>query len=498
MSKLNKDILALIFEELQKDSKSLFSCLMVNRLWCETVIPILWRNPWCYAGVDYSNKNYLFFIISCYLFNDIKEFITEQRIQLPSSSNQSLLFDYLSFCRSIDINTINSIISIGSSLPYNQFSMQQEFFYCFMKKCPELKYFDMRSIKHQIFYFPNAKARLESLRELRCETSIDPSYFYGLSLFCQHIQGLIIVNTEPKSNHGIVKLIEVQKNLNHFEWKDDFYSDYLTEDPYKDIFLALEKKAVSLNYLKIFFQYAEGIENTILQKILPKLYKLKILIFDDYLFFIKEELEKLRMQVYHDLEIINIEWNSLNVLSSIIENSGKHLKKILFRPYDTLECDYHNFNENSLNFIRKIYENCPLIEYLSIAFSPLKEHFVEFEKLLKICQNLKSLLIIIHNVDKIETNKEILENGEILLKILISSAPISLKEIRFYDDFKFSLENLEEFLVKWRGRPALSILTIDPIYIIPSYTEMITKYKRDGVIKDFKHSFHVDEIDYHF
>src|ERR1700761_586436 len=102
MSKLNKDILFLIFEELEVDSKSLFSCLMVNRLWCETVIPILWRNPWCY-DIDYYNKDYLFIIIASYLSDNIKEFLTEQGINLPSVSTKSLLFDYLSFCRSINV-----------------------------------------------------------------------------------------------------------------------------------------------------------------------------------------------------------------------------------------------------------------------------------------------------------------------------------------------------------------------------------------------------------
>src|SRR6266536_2400889 len=120
MSKLNKDNLFLIFEELQDDTKSLFSCLMVNKLWCETVIPILWRNPWCY-DINYSNKSYLFTTIAFYLPNDIKEFLTRQGIQLSLLSYQSLLFDYLFFCRSININTMNTIISIGSSLAYNQF-----------------------------------------------------------------------------------------------------------------------------------------------------------------------------------------------------------------------------------------------------------------------------------------------------------------------------------------------------------------------------------------
>src|SRR5271168_1216743 len=98
MSKLNKDILFLLFEELQNNSKYLFSCLMVNRLWCETVIPILWRDPWRY-DINYSNKNYLFATIAFHLSDDSKEFLTRQGIKLPPISSQPLLFDYLSFCR---------------------------------------------------------------------------------------------------------------------------------------------------------------------------------------------------------------------------------------------------------------------------------------------------------------------------------------------------------------------------------------------------------------
>src|SRR5438034_8840199 len=143
--------------------------------------------------------------------------LKSQEIQLPKISHQSLLFDYLSFCKSINIDTMNSIISIGSSLAYNQFILQQEFYNLFMRKCLELKYLDIKSIKHQIFYFPEAKTRLESLCELKCDTFIDSSYFYGLARFCQNIQRLIIINVVLKANHGIVKLIEVQKNLKYFE-----------------------------------------------------------------------------------------------------------------------------------------------------------------------------------------------------------------------------------------------------------------------------------------
>src|SRR5215469_13972057 len=217
MSKLNKDILYLIFEELQDDPKTLFSCLMVNRLWYETVVPVLWKNPWNYDIKYY--KSSLYDVIACYLTDDVKEFLTRQGIHLPQISHNSLLFDYLSLCRSLNVSVIDDITIFGSPLAYNQFLLQQEFYSLFMRKCPELKYLDMRSIKHQIFYFPEAKSHIESLCELKCDTYIDPSYFYGLSRYCQYIQRLIIDSIEPKVNHGIVKLIEVQKNLKYFEWK---------------------------------------------------------------------------------------------------------------------------------------------------------------------------------------------------------------------------------------------------------------------------------------
>ncbi|CAB4434066.1 unnamed protein product [Rhizophagus irregularis] len=45
MVKLNRDIIFFILKVLQNDSKSLHLCLLVNRTWCETTAPILWKNP---------------------------------------------------------------------------------------------------------------------------------------------------------------------------------------------------------------------------------------------------------------------------------------------------------------------------------------------------------------------------------------------------------------------------------------------------------------------
>jgi hypothetical protein len=483
MFKLNKDILFLIFEELKDDPKSLFSCLIVNRPWCETVIPILWRNPWCYHSINYSNKKYLFSIIAFYLSDDTKDFLERQGIQLSSVSFQSLSFDYLSLCRSINIHVINEIISIVSSSAYNQFLLQQEFYSLFIKTCPKLKYLNIKSIKHQVFYFPEAKARLELLYELKCDTSIDSSYFYGLARFCQYIQRLVIFNVNSKDSQGVAKLIGAQKNLKYFEWIDDFEDmDYFMDDPHKEILVELEKKANLLNHLKLYFQYLDKFDYKLLQNVLIKLYKLKTLI-SDFSIFDEQEVKTL---FFNDLETLNIKYITLNEASILIENSGGNLKEVSLKSFDFVYYE-DNFHEDSLNFIRKIHENCTSIEYLSLAFLPSKDHFIEFEKLLTVCQKLKSLLFFTSNFHVRQTDKNILENGKELLNLLIRSAPTNLRELRFFNDFKLSLETLEEFFEKWRGRPALSILTSDLIYEREDYKILFNNYKNNGIIKAYKY-----------
>ncbi|GBC38797.1 hypothetical protein GLOIN_2v1764020 [Rhizophagus irregularis DAOM 181602=DAOM 197198] len=446
---------------------------MVNRLWCKTVIPTLWKTPWCYS-INYHNKNSLYSVITSYLSEDIKESLIRQEIFLPPILHQPLLFDYLSFCRSIDIDILNNIITIGTSDLYNQFLLQQEIYKLLMRKCSELKYLNIKSIKHQIFYFPEARARLESLCELRCDTSIDSPYFHGLASICHYIQRLIIINKKISVNHGLVKLIENQRNLKYFELKDDFEDNDFIKDPHKEIFLALAKKADVLNHLIMFLDLSE---HTIVQNVLTKLHKLKTLIINSgYIYFSENQL---KMLAHHELETLNIDFISLSEASIIIENNGGHLREILLRY-----CDYgwyiKNVDEESLDFIRKVYKNCPLIEYLSLLFPSTMDHFIEFEKLLKSCKKLKFVLIRIKNSDKEET-------GEELLEILTRSAPTNLREIRFFEEFQFSLKILEKFFENWKGRPALSILTSNPMCKGDDYMKMINKYKDNGVIKEFRY-----------
>src|SRR4051794_26237450 len=65
MASLPADCLVEIFQYFEQDSRrmhNLRSCILVNRLWCDTAVPILWKNPigisWEFKGVEYLFDRY--------------------------------------------------------------------------------------------------------------------------------------------------------------------------------------------------------------------------------------------------------------------------------------------------------------------------------------------------------------------------------------------------------------------------------------------------------
>ncbi|PKC02339.1 hypothetical protein RhiirA5_425400 [Rhizophagus irregularis] len=128
-------------------------------------------------------------------------------------------------------------------------------------------------------------------------------------------------------------------------------------------------------------------------------------------------------------------------------------------------------------------------------FPPSNEHLSELKKLLKICHNLKLLILIMVDISYEDITQEIfLENGEILLEILISSTPINIKEFRFCGDFDFPLETLEKFLETRKGCALSLVLTPESIYEGDDYVTLINKYKNNGVIKDFRYDSYTNIV----
>ncbi|CAG8565747.1 5489_t:CDS:1 [Funneliformis mosseae] len=261
---------------------------------------------------------------------------------------------------------------------------------------------------------------------------------------------------------------------------------------YEVIFLTLEKKANTLNYLVTNFEDYNIYEGESRPEPPPipinfsKFHNLKMLKIKMYYLEFENQIQN---SCYQNLRTLHVNYIPISSTICVIKSRKGHLREILVDGYDTED----NYDQDSLLLIRTVYEYCPLVEYLSLAFLISTIHFAEFEKLLKTCLKLKALLIRIdcyyHGVKSKEEAS--LEIGEELSRLLIKSAPVNLREIRLWKyssscGIKFSLETLDAFLGDWRGRTPLSIFTSDSSYKKEEYIKIINKHIDDGVIKEFK------------
>ncbi|CAB5186037.1 unnamed protein product [Rhizophagus irregularis] len=93
-----------ILKYLKNDCSTLYSCILVNRLWCRLTIPLLWENP-------FSNPTKNCNFIEIYLHNlneDSKTKLNEYRIE-DNLFTSNTLFNYPSFIKYL--NTRKFILS---------------------------------------------------------------------------------------------------------------------------------------------------------------------------------------------------------------------------------------------------------------------------------------------------------------------------------------------------------------------------------------------------
>ncbi|PKC55083.1 hypothetical protein RhiirA1_476200 [Rhizophagus irregularis] len=100
-----------VIKYFQNDYSTLYSCILVNRLWCRLAIPLLWENPF-----SILTKNYNF--IEIYLHNlndDLKTKLNEFKIIDNSLPSNTLLY-YPKFLKYL--NTHNFIFFVEKWLKY--------------------------------------------------------------------------------------------------------------------------------------------------------------------------------------------------------------------------------------------------------------------------------------------------------------------------------------------------------------------------------------------
>ncbi|CAG8610251.1 4398_t:CDS:2, partial [Scutellospora calospora] len=454
MAQLPADCLNEIFEYLSRDGKSLISCLLVNRLWCEIAVPIIWRNPWRFG------KSFVQSILLCHiaslpevsmdLLNECRVKLNKERLVVPP-----LLFDYVRYTR---ILTPFEIEMIGSAMAwtienneihaqYVKILIEQELYKSFINKCPNIKQLNLPEIP--IWYFPGANTCFDKLQRLDCYYDVPSRSYFELSQVCRNLKRLIIRKFDSQ-NYGLASLIQNQHGLQHIELtSDDIDIQHIGD--------ALSTQADSL--LHIYFHGKLFNDRKIFESI--NFPYLEVFDVDDFY---------TPFSVYTNLisksnNIIRIYWGTLT------RATLKELK-------DYIQIISHYTN---LTFVTLWYNDL-------------------------ILDNLEQMFLACSKLEGIRFVTDSVVWAEKLFNIIPNKAPRSLKILNlgggeYYDndyvDWEFTNEILDNFLDTWKRmkRKPLSIIINPESEISFSCIKIIDKYIGEGVLKTYKYVDFFDEME---
>uniref|UniRef100_U9TJ94 F-box domain-containing protein n=1 Tax=Rhizophagus irregularis (strain DAOM 181602 / DAOM 197198 / MUCL 43194) TaxID=747089 RepID=U9TJ94_RHIID len=119
---LPDDCIYNILQNLQSERSTLFNCLLVNRFWCKSTIPLLYANPF----VNITGKNYaiILTLILCFDKEEIlqlKKLLKQNQININIDEEHKPLFEYLKYLKNYNYLVINSAIErcfIGAITQY--------------------------------------------------------------------------------------------------------------------------------------------------------------------------------------------------------------------------------------------------------------------------------------------------------------------------------------------------------------------------------------------
>src|SRR5947207_3280113 len=113
-SSLPTECLREIFEYAYEndDLETLGSCLLVNRKWCEAVVPVMWRNPWALSWFNWREKSTRSITSTIYalLPHDIKTAFITNGISISPPTTKVPLFNYVRYIQVLEHRHIKGLI----------------------------------------------------------------------------------------------------------------------------------------------------------------------------------------------------------------------------------------------------------------------------------------------------------------------------------------------------------------------------------------------------
>ncbi|RIA89497.1 hypothetical protein C1645_824747 [Glomus cerebriforme] len=445
----------------QDDKKTLYSCLLVNRTLSEIIIPILWKNPWKF--LKRGKEKLLLGVIILHLSDESKNNLNQNinLFNLLTKSYQKPLFNYISFCRHLNLGKIKKIIykTIHEDTLFKLPIITNEIIKIFINENTKITHLYIPlEFNFKIHLIPGAQRCFSEIEFLSCKAGINDNVLTGLSEICKSIKIMELTIGRFYNiydNYGIIRLIEASKNLLNIS--------FLTELPnsndsfYKILENSLIKHA---NTIQCFKTTKHPITN-----LLSTLVNLKRLELNDYNFRSYNYLKNLYLPFLQILKVQCVP--SIKDLENLIKNTNGSLIeiKIEFAIRDEI---------NNKRIIQTIYQNCPKLKYLKLLVK--NNNILEIENLFINCKYLYKLYI--------PTNEEF--DLDKLFEILIKSSPTSLFKFKFSKYFR-TFKTFKLFFDNKKGRHPIS-LQISSNFVEESES-LLQKYKAAGIIESYSYLY---------
>ncbi|CAG8450116.1 3386_t:CDS:2 [Diversispora eburnea] len=242
------DTLAIILDFLSTSKTTLYSCLLVNRLWCRLVIPHLWSDPFSLSICDYASssieKNSMLIIetyINCLNKDEKQRFVEEGIIINYNNNEKKPLFDYPRYLKYFDSNLIFKQTIGIKTLCYrniNEINLKSMDISNFTNTSKAL--FKLENL--DIVYYPSNKYITYNHNKKSSQ------FLYTISL------SLSPSSSSPIVVERIFSFIKSQRHLQYLSINEFFPINY-----YKEFCDVLNSQANSLKYVKLsefnFFPY---------------------------------------------------------------------------------------------------------------------------------------------------------------------------------------------------------------------------------------------------
>ncbi|CAG8495338.1 8356_t:CDS:2 [Dentiscutata erythropus] len=460
---LPADCLIEIFSHLEDNPKSLQSCVLVNRLWSRSSVPILWAHPF-----RDSTPSSIIDVYMSYLTDLERIHLVDNGISV-SNRRRNQLFDYVSFLRHVSMGSLYTIVLKWTDRTQTTLSsnskrrshntepslvMYQALCRLFFSRRSSIRSLSLDWGVMEIWkayplllYSAGIDTYLAKLRQFSIHYITDWSIFGYLAKYSRNIEHLEVLGysfnipPHPEDEQNLASLITIQKNLLHFKLFGYATYPVLT-------LVSLGAQAKSLRSVEISYIH---FTSTTLQgptfEGLAACRNLEELTILNCLNATEEILSPLVCATFPSLRKIHIVESTYgwdNVVVSLIHNNSANLEEVYYKPVDNQQ---HHIMSPTI--IESVAQCCPRIKRLGVPIGTLQISHLTDILTSPYCQ-LRSLSIF--RMDRVSWDRQELWSG------LGSLMPTTLRHLNIWiylgdTPMQLFLQNtqapLETLYVRW-------------------------------------------------